>query len=339
MKRCVVLLLLSLIAHAAGHLYGLAMVRNGPSEVALTKVSDSGNATIVGPPLMVTDAMGDLTAVDVKSRVLYYLGDTVQGATLVGVSLDDGREQCRGLVPIHEIGYVGIGQSLDWDENDQSLVVTGLWSNTTTHVVLRNKGCIGGRLSANDIIGSFGDGNYLPMNHASALDSAGQRLFLSVALNKTVSGIGIVDLKKLSMKVIPEDSSQHIMAGMQWDPVGKRLLGIAPTLSNTPNLFVRTLELTAEGAPVWKDVVVPHQPYQWLYGNSGTVSAFDPQNGFLYILAAKVPSMKPGKAPSMPPMHLIKIDVHSGRVVASPPTSGLPMGVNTLDELNFVAGA
>ena len=58
---------------------------------------------------------GDLCAVDAARSVYYYLGDTSEGTTLVGLNLKDGSLACTSLVAVREIGFVGIGQSLNYD--------------------------------------------------------------------------------------------------------------------------------------------------------------------------------------------------------------------------------
>ena len=57
-------------------------------------------------------ATGDLRAVDTKRGVFYFLGDTHAGTTLVGQALADGALVCAGAVPLKEVGFVGMGQSM-----------------------------------------------------------------------------------------------------------------------------------------------------------------------------------------------------------------------------------
>ena len=44
-------------------------------------------------------------------------------------------------------------------------------------------------------MGAFGDAEYLGMLHASAFDSAGQRLFVTLFTDANTQAIGVVDLK------------------------------------------------------------------------------------------------------------------------------------------------
>ena len=49
---------------------------------------------------------------DTKRGVFYFLGDTHAGTTLVGQALADGALVCAGAVPLKEVGFVGMGQSM-----------------------------------------------------------------------------------------------------------------------------------------------------------------------------------------------------------------------------------
>ena len=83
----------------AASLYGLAMVHNSPVEVALSVVAPAtGTVTVVGLPLTEVFGMSDLVAV--AKGLLFYLGDTQQGATLVGVSLSNGSKVCTKHVDV-----------------------------------------------------------------------------------------------------------------------------------------------------------------------------------------------------------------------------------------------
>ena len=45
---------------------------------------------------------------------------------------------------------------------------------------------------------------------------------------------------------------------------------------------------------------------------------------------------KPSGGGQLPPMHLICISVTKGEVTNTPLVSGLPLGINTLNEMNYV---
>lgn len=206
-----------------------------------------------GPPVL--DAMGSLSAVDPVRRILYYLGasnvasqlaihatigedadhnvnNTTEGLTgataLVGIDLDSGEVLCSGALPLTELSYVGLGQSISWDQSasggDASgvsggglpgLVITGLagplhhrrsplpTSATRRHgqatlAVLRTKGCdAGGNIAPIQHVGFFGDAEnarYPPVLHSSAFDAGNQRLFLTVGTAESVSGIGVLTI-------------------------------------------------------------------------------------------------------------------------------------------------
>ena len=71
----------------------------------------------------------------------------------------------------------------------------------------------------------------------------------------------------------------------------------------------------------------------WKYGVS--VSAFNMDEEEIYVLAGE----KPSGGGQLPPMHLICISVQRGEVTKTPLVSDLPLGANTLIEMNYVVEA
>jgi hypothetical protein len=335
---CVVIAVLSARACAGGgEMYGLVLTHNSPSEVSLAQLdTKGGNWSLIGGQHSVLDGMGDLSAVDTKTQTFYYLGDTSGGTTLLGVSLKDGSEVCQGVIPVAEKGYVGIAQSIDYDPTTDSLVISGLSPDknaSSGHSVYRTGGCTKDKkVEKLEFVGQFGDASWVPMLHASALDSTGQRLFVTLATAQSTFAIGVIDLQnKGDMIVIAEDSSNHMMYGMHYDPERKNLIGVVQNAAG--GLDLKTLAV--EGAkPTWQTSTLPPQDYEWLYGNMGTVSAINQKGGFLYVLAGKNPN-KLGDPP-LPAMHLVEIDVRHSKVTATPAVAKLPLGTNTILEMNFV---
>jgi len=241
--------------------------------------------------------MTDLITIDPYKKILYLLGDTESGSTLVGMSLITGNQTCHGTVPLKEMGYVGLAQSIDYDTAEGSIILSGLSMDVTGgHLLLRNKGCVGDCIAKTELIGTFGDAAYVPMLHASAFDPAGQRLFLTVGLTKTTSGLGVIDLKGKPgnmLRVIPEDD-EHVLLGMQYDHQTESLIGIVP--NDQTGMAIRSLHLDPETSKAtWNTTTLPKQDFEWLYGNSGSVSAFDSDNGVLYVLAGARPSPSRGE--------------------------------------------
>lgn len=68
-----------------------------------------------------------------------------------------------------ELGFVGFGQSLNFDAATDTLIISGIVVNATTnvtsHLVLRGPAAACGPFVE---IGRFGDADYVPMLHASA---------------------------------------------------------------------------------------------------------------------------------------------------------------------------
>merc|ERR1711871_1917429 len=96
--------------------------------------------------------------------------------------------------------------------------------------------------------------------------------YVEVALSKTSSAIGVVDLNanprsKEFFSVVDEDSLQHLV-GMQWDRTEGNLVGV---VGSSAGLFLRTLQFD-QGKAIWKTKAIPPQEYIWLYGNLGDVS-------------------------------------------------------------------
>lgn len=109
------LLLAVVLPAARAELYGLSMVHNSPVEDKLVRItSTGGNYTEVSGPLKTETGTDDLRAVDTSRGVYYFLGDTHAGATLVGLQLTDGAQVCKQVIPLSEVGFVGLGQSMTY---------------------------------------------------------------------------------------------------------------------------------------------------------------------------------------------------------------------------------
>ena len=97
-------------------LFGLSLVKNPPTRAALNTVSAAtGNVTVFpGKPAEVLFGTSDLVAAVPNYGLFYFLGDSSYGATLVALNLTTGAEVCTRS-SLSEVGYVGIGQTLDHD--------------------------------------------------------------------------------------------------------------------------------------------------------------------------------------------------------------------------------
>jgi hypothetical protein len=115
--------LCGLTSAATPELYGLSLAANGPAEFNLISLdSSSGKATAIGGKH--TELFGTSDLVAIANNALYYLGDTSAGATLVALDLATGAKICSGPVHLAEVGFVGLGQSLDYDPTTDSLIVS-----------------------------------------------------------------------------------------------------------------------------------------------------------------------------------------------------------------------
>lgn len=365
-------------AMVAGDMVGLSLVENSPVGYKLVSVNESSGVVglLGGADQPVHSEMagtGDLCAVDKALGVWYYLGDTSAGTTLVGLSMDDGAEVCASVVPsLAEIGIVGAGQSLDFDDSTDngSLVLSGVsTANGTKHMVLRlplgdgarrtiadrkNKkqeggggggvgggsssvpGCgAGGNDAVLEVLGYFGDDAYLPFVHASTIDSAGQRLFVTLQLgDDEVStnelAVAVVDLVngEKNYYSVPMDEVDHVLYGIDYDAQQQRLVGVVINAQNT-GLSLRSLVVgsssskksggavaaTAGNDPVgtWSTLPIAGTPRNWKFlgGNAATVSSLDESGRLLYFEAGDNVEMSLGV-----------VNVDSAELVASPTFSG-----------------
>jgi len=312
-----------------GSLHGLVLAHNGPSEPALVDIDyTTGNVTVVGQPMKVEQATGDLGTIDSKRGIFYYLGDSSLGTTLVGLSLKDGSMACSTAIPFREIGFVGFGQSLDYDAATDELILTGIampssvTSNNSSnssksgaappaamHSILKGsaKGC--GPFKQ---VGSFGVADYLPMIHSSTLDVKGQMLYDLVSLTKGELGIAVIDLKTMTMtKTVAEASPDDIVNGLVWDEQTGSLAGVAQSdASGAPGLTLRRLNV-ATGK--WSSTPITSK-YGYVGGNAGTLKAFDTEKGILFVEICNPPTDPNADCT----IHLGGIDLATATVVTAP---------------------
>ena len=337
---CVVPISCAAAGRAEGAIYSLVLASNGPATVALGRLNvSSGGVEIVGGHHTVLDGMGSLSCVDPGRRIYYYLGDSSEGTTLLGIDLSTGVEVCKGPIPFKEIGYVGIGQTLDFDTVSKTLVMTGLVpkpgtnSSSYLHGVIRTQGCsAAGGVTTLHHLGTFADADFVPLIHASSIDSAAQQLFLSIATSKTTGGTGVVDLKTLKLSVAPYDSLAHSMVGMQYDKSQDELLSLTTNYSSG-GLDLVSLASTQNGFR-WKVSPCSDKYDVWeLYGNSGTVSAIDVASGYMYALAG----VRSGRRQESP-THLLRVSTRRCKILHSSLVTNLPLGTNSILEMVWVAG-
>jgi hypothetical protein len=302
--------------HGPQPLRGLALVHNAPSEVSLLTINaTTGKAHVVGPAHSELFGLGDL--VTVANDQFYYLGDTAAGATLVALNLTTGVEICTQHVDVATIKFVGIGQSLDHDAVTGSLILSGVATNlsTGTHSVYRapDVGC--GPMTH---VGHFGLANYLPSIHSSSFDANGQRLFVTVATNKSTTAIGILDLTSGNMSVVAEGAPNlhDTITGMHWDIGTQMLLGVMPSGDGSNTLQLHALKDPSGANPTWFSKSLSNVPSKWdaLGGNSGTASAFNPRSGLLYFTAGTTDPKSGDIA-----WELASVNVDLGAVITHPP--------------------
>ena len=336
-------LLVSLAAAAASPLldaspsfYGLTLVTNGPATFGLVQLDGAtGAGKVVGPAHKELFGCSDLVAV--AHGVLFYLGDTHDGATLVGLNVTDGTEVCSKPVGhgLEEVGFVGMGQSLDFDPTTDTLVLSGLVNGTTTgpsHAVFTSPAAGCGPFKAGV---TYGDSAFLPMLHSSSLDAEGQRLFVLLATAKQApTAVGIVDLSgKAPMAVVAEGPAPaDTLVGMHWDAKTKSLVGITADAAN--GLSLHSLQPANSGT--WNaPVKITGVPANWnaLYGNGATVSTFDAARRSVHFIAG----VQNGDGDIVSEF-LAAVDVDSGALKAQPKLAPVGLGGSGLQAL-AVAGS
>ena len=273
----------------------MTLVHNGPAQSALFSMdSASGNISLISGGQKAMTATGDLRAVDKKRNIYYYLGDTHAGTTLVGLDLTTGNLSCSSVVPLKEIGFVGIGQSLVYDGTRDELILSGIVANSTggvQHQLLRSvkspdadpKDC-----ASFTKAGTFPYATTDPMLHSTAYDEATQRLFVLISENKTALGLAVIDMAagELSKVEVEGEPPVDQLSGMTWDILTERLIGIMPAL-DSHQINLMSLD---PGSGKWgvREMIAPPE---WVVGgNLGDVHAYDPSTGKFYAILNDPPS-------------------------------------------------
>lgn len=276
--------------------------------------------------------------------------------------MEDGSEVCSSRVEsLEEIGIVGAGQSLDFDSETEngSLVLSGVsTTNNTKHAVLRLPLGSGARRTIEirkkagmlpnsyeipacgaegsntelKLLGYFGDDAYLPFVHSSAIDTLGQRLFVTLQLgddeiSTNKLAVGVFDLENSSYYSIPMDSSggsSEILFGIDYDAAKGRLVGVVVNEENN-GLNLRSVTVGSKASKnnkslqiptgsVWSEVPMTGVPSEWRYlgGNSGTVSSLDEDGRQLYFEAGG----------NIEGMSLGVVNIDTAKLVASPHFKG-----------------
>jgi hypothetical protein len=229
-------------------------------------------------------------------------------------------------------GFVGIGQSLDFDAVTDTLVVSGVNPNRSAHAVYRSGSPPSGTSCGGHVehIGTFGDSAFLPMLHASTMDAHSQRLFVDLALGKQgPAGVGVIDLTgKKPMRVIPEPPP-HGLCAMHFDAKANRLKGIF-VAAGAPSLQLHSLNPEVGGkwdAP--KDISGVPSDWNMLAGNAGTVSTFDAASRSLFFLAGT--QTQAGDEV----VYLAAMDTDTAALTAHPKLGKIGLGGSGLQALEF----
>lgn len=112
---------------------------------------------------------------------------------------------------------------------DTGCACSGIASQNLTlgHSVLRGtSGALCG--GTYHVVGHFQFATEVPMLHSSALDAAGQRLFLDLSVDKTTVAVGVIDLKTAKViKTITEGTPQvDALVGIHYNAADKSLYAV-----------------------------------------------------------------------------------------------------------------
>lgn len=243
----------------------MALRNKAPAKIGFFSMDlNSGNVTLVGDGISVEAGTGDLRAIDKTRSIYYFLGDTQAGTTLVGVDMNSGSVACSSTVPLPEVGFVGIGQTLEMDHKRDRLVLAGLVRNSTgghAHQILTASLAAGipTRTESEAVpvgcasftkAGTFGIAAEMPMLHSSTYDEDTQTLYVTVAPNKTAFALAIIDLGSKTLKSVDLEGSPPVdeLNGMSWDPDSARVIGLMQNLAaNAPATNSATTSRTANG--------------------------------------------------------------------------------------------
>ena len=153
----------------------------------------------------------------------------------------------------------------------------------TTHTVFRApaKGC--GPFSK---VGEFGLAAYIPMLHSAALDSEGQRLFVTLASGKSSAAVGVIDISAAgggnmtaSIAEGAAPDTRDTLLSLHYDAAADRVFGLWVPQSQTQQLALHSLDPGVPGGsapPAWEPQIVVTGVPGWnaVGGNSAVVSAY-----------------------------------------------------------------
>ena len=281
---------------AAPQLYGLTRNRHNctggaPSGCTqLVRIEPAtGALTSVGPPHLPLTAVGDLAAI--ADGVLYTLADGLHGSgtVLFGIDVASGEQTCEAHVLGAEVGEVGGMQSLHVDAQRRRLVLSGpILNNATQHyhhlvvsLSLEAKDVCSGQPTT---LATFAYADYEPMAHGAEYDAAGQRLFVTISSDAHAYALAVVDVSGggADIQLLPY-SGTNTLWGPQWSATTKLLSGVGVRPSG-PGIDWRTLD-PASGA--WTSQPLANTTFDTLWGNLGSLRAYDAASASLYVLVAQ----------------------------------------------------
>ena len=306
----------------SGQLYGLTRVRNSPScsgaPSGCTQLvsidSTTGALKNIGAGHTALAAVGDLAVLDAHGEIFYYLGDGLNGTgtVLVGISIHSGEATCYAPVaPIHkQVGAVGGEQSLSIDAARHRLLVSGPVPDDASghyhHQVF--SAALNGVLCPGPFtpLTAFGYADYEPIAHGTGFDAVGGRLFVAVSTGVQTGAIAVVPISGAPTELVPMHGGTYCMWGPNWQPRDRLLYGVG-TRADGQGIDWRSLDPT-KGAWTSRPLQFSgNASFSTLWGNLGSVRAFDAATSALYVLMAQ------GRSETL---HLARIDTASGTVTS-----------------------
>jgi len=242
-----------------------------------------------------------LATMDRTNGIFYLMGqNTSSGASnLLGYSIKTGKIVSSVKVPFEEPFFVGVGQAIEFDINNQQIVAFGvLPSDNLPHVEMINPTTGVGKQILTvtqtgllDMLGGF-----------TAFDPKYNILWINYGYNSSGS---ILDqyfgFNVATGKLAFRFNNTDMISALDWDPVNNRTVGIGYTGKG------RTL-LTLDGATGKVTVVAKVPGWSMM---SSSISAYDPATQTIYAI------LQPTGAPTTSPFHIVGMSFPTGKVVSS----------------------
>jgi len=322
-------------------IYAMARVSSVSGGFGLYTVDPSvGEMVLLSSDNIRTELMGTTSGVAaLHGDTYYYYGQSQSSTTsvegklglgppnvLVALSTIDASQTCSVDLSksIANVGFIGAGVTVNFNSAGNNIMISGptangdRTSNSTLPHAMITADLTDCTITTSDM--TYGNGGNLPIWHSSAMDKNGV-LYTTLEADDTTTGVEIVDATGASSAKYMQFKGSASFWGVEINEEadGPVVVGIAQ--STTTGLLSLTRVTGANSAsPKWSEIDVKDPKtgkcsYNQLWGNDGSVNAFDATNGVMYVLACKAPAQLHGYT-------LVGVDVTNGNIVSAVELSG-----------------